>query len=71
MLNGCRANKKEAIEQLEVLIQSSPELMPLIALEARRLDAASLVQPLKENRERDDLSRLMIDYALLKLEEQN
>lgn len=69
MLNGCRSNKKEAIEQLSGLLESSPELMPLIALEARRLHAVSLKQSLKENRDRDELTQMMVDYALQGLED--
>ena len=36
----------------------------MIALEARRLHAVSLVERLKESREQDELTQIMVDYAL-------
>ena len=68
MLRGCSKDKEQAIVHLQTVMRSSPELMPLIALEARRLNATSLVGSLQENRSRDELSKIMIDFALEKLE---
>ena len=69
MLHGCTQNKQQAIAHLHRVLTSDPDLTPLIALEARRLNATSLVKPLQEQRGRDEMSKIMIDFALQRLED--
>lgn len=64
LLKGCGENREKAIARLRVSIKEEPELLPIIALEVRRLKAVELRDELLLVQSTDPLVETMILFAM-------
>lgn len=64
LVYGCTQARDSAIAQLHNVLRTDSSMAPLIALEAKRLKAAGLLEELVKYRDQDPLSRALIDFAM-------
>ena len=66
VLKGCTESPEKAKAQLQFALQHHPDLLPIIALEARRLQDEDILNQLKEIKSPDPFLQAMISFALMK-----
>lgn len=64
LLKGCSSSRKEAIDQLMISLETEAHLIPIIALEARRLNAVEVKEKLRSIQRLDPLGQAMVTFAL-------
>ena len=64
MIQSCTLERTEAIAMLRSMLQTENPFLPIVALELRRHNATQARKELAQLQTQDDLSRVMIDFAL-------